>query len=224
MGTSKAQKLGVVVTCQCGCGEQFRAFPIYRNKSEGGGLRVPEYRRGHHPNCRKTQTGNVPVWNKGLQKGDHPSIERMGFQVGHKPYNDWSHVNRLLATNAEIKAKWIAAKIGQVAWNKGKTKAQYANGIAFGPKHGNWKGGFGSARDTADWKTLRLQIMRRDNYTCVECGDSNHVGRGSRIRLEVHHIVAICVDPDLAFDPNNLLTLCRKCHFKTHNFGNKAKK
>jgi 5-methylcytosine-specific restriction endonuclease McrA len=42
--------------------------------------------------------------------------------------------------------------------------------------------------------------------------------------LEVHHIVAICVDPDLAFDPNNLLTLCRKCHFKTHNFGNKAKK
>src|ERR1700747_378083 len=120
MGISKAQLEGVLVTCQCGCGEMFRAFPVYRNKSEGGGLRVPEYKRGHHPNCRKTQTGNTPTWNKGLKKGDHPAIERMGFQKNHPVYCDWSHVNQMLRSNPDLRKRWLASKVGQVAWNKGK--------------------------------------------------------------------------------------------------------
>lgn len=224
MAVSKAQKEGVLTICKCGCGTEFRAFPTYRRKSEGGGLRVPEYKRGHHPNGFGTRTGRKPAWNKGLKKSDHPSIERMGFQVGHKPYNDWSKVNQLLKTSSEMKNKWLEAKKGQVAWNKGLTKAEYPNGIATGEAHGNWNGGLRGFRDTAEWKTLRLSIMRRDNWTCQECGDRNHVGRGSRIRLESHHIVAVCHDNSLVSDPNNLITLCHRCHVATHNYGAKAAK
>lgn len=224
MGVSKTQAAGVEVVCKCGCGEVFLAFPVYRSKSEGGGLRVPEYKRGHHPNCRKAQLGNVPTWNKGLTKADHPSISRMGFQPGHKPYNDWSKVNALLSENAELRKQWLAAKKGQVAWNKGITKTDYPNGIATGEAHGNWKGGDGGFRDTAEWKTVRYATMRRDKWTCQECGDHNHAGRGSRIILEVHHIVAACHDNSLVLDPSNLVTLCHDCHVETHNYGAKAAK
>ncbi len=224
MGTSKAQREGVMVTCKCGCGITFKAFPVYRKRSEGGGLCAPEYHVGHHPSSRKNQTGNVPTWNKGLRKGDHPSIDRMGFQPGHEPYNDWSHVNELLATDPELRARWIAAKRGQVAWNKGLTKEQYQNGIASGADHGNWKGGHRGTVDTAAWQKLRRETLKRDNYTCQQCGDKNRKGRGSRINLEVHHIVAICDAPELALEPSNVTTLCRPCHFKTHNFGSKAVK
>lgn len=224
MGTSKAQRERATVVCKCGCGESFSAFPTYRSKAEGGGLRVPDYKVGHNPNCKKSQFGKVPTWNKGLRKGDHPSIDRMGFQPGHEPYNDWSHVNEKLATDPELRKRWLESKLGQVAWNKGLTKAEYPNGIATGEEHGNWKGGHRGAVDTAAWQVLRRETLKRDNYTCQECGDRNRQGRGSRINLEVHHVEAICDAPDRALDPTNLITLCRSCHYKTHNFGSKAVK
>ena len=199
------------------------AFPIYRPKSDGGGLRTPEYKRGHHPNCLKAQAGK-PVWNKGLTKADHPSIQRMGFQPGHAPHNDWSAVNQLLRSDVATRQRWIESKRGQVAWNKGKTRDQYPNGIATGADHGNWKGGHRGVVDTAEWNRLRLATLKRDNYTCQDCGDKNRKGRGSRCNLEVHHIIALCEDVALALDPDNVITLCRPCHFKTHNYGFKAAK
>lgn len=224
MGLSKPQKAGIVTTCQCGCGQQFKAFPTYRSKTDGGGLRVPEYMRGHHPNCRKTQTCHKSAWNKGLSKADHPSIARMGFQPGHQPYNDWSNVNEMLRSNLNARLRWIEAKRGQVAWNSGKSKADYPKGIKAGSDHGNWKGGHGGYRDTQAWKELRTLIQRRDKWTCQHCGDHNHKLRGERIQLEVHHIVSVCEAPALASDPFNLITLCHDCHTKTHNYGSKGRK
>jgi len=220
MGTSKTQRERVVVTCACGCGEQFSAFPVYRLKSEGGGLRIPEYKRGHHPNCRKLK----PAWNKGLTKADHPSISRMGFQPGHKTYNDFGNVNALLASDIAVRTRWIEAKRGQIAWNKGLTRVKYSNGIKSGAEHGNWKGGHRGAIDTAAWQSLRREVLARDDFTCQQCGDKNRQGRGSRISLEVHHIVAVCEDPHLALVPDNLITLCASCHRKTHNYGSKSRK
>ncbi|MGH8605367.1 MAG: HNH endonuclease [Gammaproteobacteria bacterium] len=219
MGTSKLQRARVVVTCACGCGETFSAFPVYRSKAEGGGLRVPEYKRGHHPNQVVNRTGTKPAWNKGLTKEDHPSITRMGFQPGHEPYNDWSKVNELLRSKLEIRLQWLNSKRGQVL-----NREQYPKGIASGAKHGNWKGGHRGSMDTAEWQRLRGETLKRDNYTCQDCGDKNRKGRGARINLEVHHIIAVCESPEHALDPNNLITLCRNCHYRTHNYGAKGAK
>jgi 5-methylcytosine-specific restriction protein A len=197
------------------------AFPLYRTIADGGGLRVPEYKRGHHPNCRANQS-TIAGWSKGLTKNDHPSISRMGFQPGHKPYNDWSHVNHKLATDQAFKAKWIANKIGQKAWNKGLRVHQYKNPFPSGSEHGSWKGGKHGLRDSNAWKTTRDNVFKRDGYTCQHCGDVNRLGRGSRIKLECHHVVPACIDPSRFLDESNLITLCFACHKKEH--GNKVKK
>jgi hypothetical protein len=219
MSLSKIQQERPVRVCKCGCEQEFRPFPIRIPLKDGGGHRIPEYIRGHHPGPKSTMFGNgKPAWNKGLKKSDHPSIARMGFQPGHAPFNDWSKVNFALKNNPEVRERWLASKKGQAAWNKGLTKFDFANpDYAVKPPSKR-----GPVADTRAWKEMRRVIQRRDNFTCQQCGDRNHKGRGSRIRLEVHHIVSVFEDPSRAFDPSNLTLLCADCHRKTHNFGSKA--
>ena len=146
MGVSKQQRVKIEATCECGCGELFFPFPVYGQKGEG--LIYPKYKRGHHPNNRvKGKT----AWNKGLTKDICPTLAKMGYQPGHKPYNDWSKVNYALKNDRALYAKWLSNKRGKVAWNKGKKKDDYQNGIASGEKHGNWKGGKRGDIDTATY-------------------------------------------------------------------------
>ena len=56
-------------------------------------------------------------------------------------------------------------------------------------------------------RKLRNKILERDNTACVLCGSIEN--------LQVHHIVPLCIA--LVNNTNNLVTLCRKCHFnKAH--------
>ena len=57
---------------------------------------------------------------------------------------------------------------------------------------------------TSRWKALRWQVLQRDNFRCVVCK--------ARSPLEVDHIKAIRVAPELAYEITNLQTLCRRCH------------
>lgn len=54
------------------------------------------------------------------------------------------------------------------------------------------------------WKSVRLQVKRRDGWKCVSCGAAG--------RLEVDHIKPVRTHPDLAFDLGNLQSLCPSCH------------
>ena len=220
MGVAKAQLIKVEKVCQCGCGQTFSPFPVYKKGIKG--LTYPIYIRGHHPKCRENQTSNKPAWNKGLTKIDHESIEKMGFQVGHKPFNDFSKIHQLQRNDSEYRKKWLASKRKQVPWNKGLTGKEYPNGIKKGKDHGNWCGNTRGVNDLSEMKKLKSAAMKRDNYTCQKCGDRNHPGRGSRCRLEIHHIISIAENRTLALDVNNLTTLCNKCHRETDNYGTKV--
>jgi len=71
-------------------------------------------------------------------------------------------------------------------------------------KNPNWQGGKSFEPYTIDWtKTLKRSIRERDNYICQLC---NQYGNS------VHH-----VDYNKKnCNPNNLITLCKKCHTKTN--------
>lgn len=60
-----------------------------------------------------------------------------------------------------------------------------------------------------DWNSIRLSIYKRDNYACQECGiKMNEYGKA----LDIHHKIPFLVSFDNS--PQNLITLCRKCHMK----------
>lgn len=62
------------------------------------------------------------------------------------------------------------------------------------------------------WQKLRAAILRRDKYMCREC---RKYGR-MREATTVHHIKHLEDFPELAYAPDNLISLCAACHNKQH--------
>lgn len=59
----------------------------------------------------------------------------------------------------------------------------------------------------------RQAIFERDNYTCQYCGARN--GNGKTIYFEAHHIKSYADYPDLRYELDNGITLCKECHSST---------
>jgi 5-methylcytosine-specific restriction enzyme A len=80
--------------------------------------------------------------------------------------------------------------------------------------------------DSRDWKQLREEVKKRDNYECQECkrqglvflntDELNKSGKRKKIKLVVHHIKELEDHPDLALEIDNLETVCVNCHNKIH--------
>jgi len=66
---------------------------------------------------------------------------------------------------------------------------------------------------TPRWRKLRLEVVRRDAYTCVMCGASVRGRRKSR----VDHILPVRSHPELAWCKENLRTLCATCDNRRHS-------
>jgi 5-methylcytosine-specific restriction endonuclease McrA len=92
------------------------------------------------------------------------------------------------------------------------------NGM-FGKKPWNFLGldkrdKYGIADRGFDWKRIKKLIKERDNYNCQECGISE---QDTVQYLQVHHKVKYSIFKDNS--PENLITLCPKCHVKKeHQF------
>lgn len=67
-------------------------------------------------------------------------------------------------------------------------------------------------RSSALWVKKRKEILERDAYQCRLC---LHEGRITvHKQLEVHHIEPLTADFDQRLDDDNLITLCKDCHYK----------
>jgi len=60
-------------------------------------------------------------------------------------------------------------------------------------------------RASPEYVQWRKGIYKRDDYTCRQCE-----ARGGR--LEAHHIKSFASHPELRFDIDNGITLCKSCH------------
>ena len=63
-------------------------------------------------------------------------------------------------------------------------------------------------RSKKEYKIWRNEVFRRDDFRCAICGDETNI--------EAHHIKPFLKYPDLRFDVNNGITLCRNCHKEMH--------
>lgn len=111
-------------------------------------------------------------------------------------------------------------KKGDTPWNKGKPHPVHnaewrakVSAATSGPNHWNWQHGQNSfyrlMRNSAKHKEWARAVHEKCNWTCQECG---YRGR----QLVAHHIVHWSIEPDLRFDVDNGVTLCRKCHCALH--------
>lgn len=97
-----------------------------------------------------------------------------------------------------------------------------------------WKGGItplrGQIYNTIQWKLWRGAVFERDMFTCTECGckggrlEADHIKAFSIIMKE-HNIKTVdeAIECSELWDVNNGRTLCRPCHLKTPNYGNRRK-
>lgn len=84
--------------------------------------------------------------------------------------------------------------------------------IARSGKNNNfWKGGISTEREKIGrWTTDQSsKVFKKFNYKCVICESDN-------VKFHSHHIVPVWYDESKAYDFDNLLCLCQKCHSRIH--------
>lgn len=59
-----------------------------------------------------------------------------------------------------------------------------------------------------EWERFEREYWEKhpDKKYCHACGE--------RCRVELHHIIPRHIDPSKIFDEDNLIPLCRSCHFR----------
>lgn len=150
-------------------------------------------------------------------------------KIGHRPKKQFiSFGDKNPARRPEVRKKISIARKGQhnsiktefkkgyrkglPSWNKGIThnkewRQQHSEQMR-GKNNPNWKDGKSFEKYTINWtKTLKRSIRERDKYICQIC----NLQQGDRA-FPVHHIdynKQNC-------NPDNLITLCLKCHIKTN--------
>lgn len=152
-------------------------------------MRVPEYQRGHHPNCRRVQFGGkgFKPWNTGLSaKAGHAAVGNLGRR-GKAHWN----------FDPEQNPDWFAADFDFRAFSHKFGKKQRSKG-------GN-----------KAYAKFRLAILKRDGFKCRECQFASSDYSETCV-LNVHHIVPVKKDRSRMFDPLNVITLCVMCHAKHH--------
>jgi len=101
---------------------------------------------------------------------------------------------------------------------KGRKTWKTRINILIGDKHPNWRGGYSKKRQARynepEYKEFVGNVLKRDNYTCQLCGARN--GNGKKIFFQVHHKIHYWENPNLKYDIDNGITLCRDCHRKSH--------
>lgn len=199
------------------------------------------YKGGEKGWFKKGQTPWIKGKNHSLEARKKLSILNKGKKISEETKQKISKNNgRWLLGKThtkEAKEKISKSGRGRTPWNKGK-KCKYLNGnqhrknktpwnkgkkgfklseeikkkISLSlskEKSYLWKGGISFEPYSLDWtETLRISIRERDKYSCKICG----LKQGDIIHA-VHHI-----DYDKKnCNPENLVTLCKKCHAKTNH-------
>jgi hypothetical protein len=120
-----------------------------------------------------------------------------------------SNLKRSLAMKGRS-TQWL---VGRVQSEETKRKRRLAQlGVARPQTRKN-----PDSRDTVEYYEWQDKVFTRDGHTCRHCSLTlkQLIAQGGRCRkLDAHHIKSWDEFPELRYDVDNGLTLCRTCHRK----------
>ena len=219
---------------------------IYRNIS---GLRP--HKKGEYKHTKETRK-KMSVSQKGKKLSEKTkekisktmSIRQIGNKIWlgrhHSEYTKkrLSEINKGRKVSEETKRKISEAQKGRKLSEEHKKKISESNFKRYkekpflkeqisekmrGEKSIQWRGGISKrCLNNRKYKKWRMTVFMRDNFTCQFCGIRCHIGLGKCIYLEAHHIKSWNQYPELRFDINNGITLCKDCHNLTKGRQRKA--
>jgi len=159
-----------------------------------------------------------PAWNKGKTKKTNATLLQMSKKLEGSNNKAWKAE---LHTDEKILCKCGCGEVIDKYDKKGRLryyKKGHCNAGWFttenisGENNYAWKGGVSSKEETVraskQYKQWRLSVYKRDHYICQSCG--------SKKEIIAHHIKYFNAYPELRFNIDNGITLCRSCHLKLH--------
>ncbi|MFA6925182.1 MAG: HNH endonuclease [Bacteroidales bacterium] len=170
-----------------------------------------EFKKGHTSWCKKlhiqTNTGKTH-FKKGVYQG-------YGFKKGvYQGYGFKKGCGGFTGKHTEeSKTKMSVKKIGRKHTEKAKRKMSIAQSLRRSKEPRKERKRYVHTRDKK-YLQWRSNIFQRDNWTCRTCGITG-------CYLEVHHIKSWAKYPELRYDVENGITLCKECHKLTNNYKNK---
>ena len=206
------------ISKQLGISKQtvFRNLKEYNIETRQGGApkRMPVYWK-----IALRKPKSVPSYLKGKTKNDTPSLAAASEKLSGPKSLNWKpeiHADEkvLCACGCGEFINKFDRRGRERFYAKGHcAKGHFKSEDVSGEKGCKWKGGITPVNDKIrhgkKYDLWRKAIYLRDNYTCKECG-KQYIG------IIAHHIKAFADYPELRFDIDNGVTLCRSCHLKLH--------
>jgi len=168
---------------------------FYKNNPHPKGMLGKTNKWGHHTEETKILIGEKgmgrPAWNKGKKLPKMKYEQKMKISKALKGRTTW---NKGIPCSEESRKK--NSETHKKSFKEGKIQWNYIDGRSKGK---------GSGKYGCDWQKIRQLIIRRDNFTCQECGAKNK-------KLDIHHRIPFLMSFDNSLE--NLMSLCRSCHVK----------
>lgn len=158
-------------------------------------------------------------WMK-ARRGEGCSVQEIADKAGcgYDNIRKWLRIHNLQFDPLQN----LTGTNGKPPWNKGK-KGYKTNKVVTeehkqkirearsGEQSNFWKGGVATDRaKIARWTTDQAPaVHRKYDYTCQICNK-----RGGN--LHAHHVAPVALKPELAYEFDNLITLCEFCHRELH--------
>ena len=174
-----------------------------------------------HPNemelRRKKQSKALKKWHSIHPKSNKPFLQASvatQFKTGHEVSNEIREKISLKKRGRKQTRESVEKRRQSLLNNPTWRQSMKELGVRRrGPNHPNWKGGISGIyhflRDNEGYREWRKKVYRRDGWVCQTCGSRPK-------KIIAHHIKSFTDYPELRYNIDNGVTLCRSCHLSLH--------